>query len=80
MKWNKILLEEESIASYEEHGVDVFSNLPPFGETVLVSDGDTVWTDILYHDYQSWGWETGDANDIEYWAYLPEPPTVNCHV
>lgn len=77
MEWIKLAtrpLAEEEIAEGYEYDFMWNCLTPEIDEEVLVSDGETVWTDT-WVDYGSGvGWENLDNEEGYYWMPFPKPP------
>lgn len=76
MEWIKLAtrpLTEEEIAEGYEYDFMWDCLTPEIDEEVLVSDGETVWTDCWIEYDVGVGFENLD-NDGYYWMPFPKPP------
>lgn len=78
MKWIKFKtrkLTEEELSEYKYMYYEFMwdCRIPEVGETVLVSDGETIWTEDWVEYDEGEGLEDSDAEGL-YWMPLPESP------
>lgn len=79
MKWNKLTSRDLTQEEIEE-GLPYDSmwdcDTPEIDETVIVSDGITIWTDT-WIDYEvGMGFENSTDDDGLYWMSFPELPKL----
>lgn len=82
MKWIKLvtrpLTEEEKAEGYDYYFMwDGIT--PDIYEIVLVSDGESVWTDTWVEYDKGVAFENSDEDEL-YWMPLPEPPTETKYI
>ncbi|UGQ07443.1 hypothetical protein [Streptococcus anginosus] len=77
MKWNKFStreLTQEEREFFTENVTFIWEDpIPDVDETVLVSDGKTIWTEDWVEYDEGLGLEDSDAEGL-YWMPLPELP------
>ena len=70
-EWNKLVFTKSSA---EDRAPNLVANLPPYKETVLVTDGRRVWLDIF--DEDTWLYlmiSNKRVTEVIAWMYLPQP-------
>lgn len=77
IKWNYVVSRpstEDELEVYDDK-YTWDGAIPEDDETVLVSDGKTVWLDT-WICYSSYDWSFDGGTDLEefYWASIPKPP------
>lgn len=82
MNWIKVKtrkLTPEELELYRHTNFMWDMKTPEENETVLLTDGKTVWTEVWeVYGYNSVGFEYTEHDDYEnlWWMPFPEPPTI----
>lgn len=77
IKWNYVVSRPSTEDEFEVYGCEYIWDgaIPEDEETVIVSDGETVWADMwMYYGDDDYNFDSDSDLKEFYWTSLPKPP------